>query len=175
METWKGIPIAPNYEVSDQGNFRKIKPSKTGPKTGPTPYIGNRGYELVGLTVDGKKKTFSVHRLVMLAHIGESCQQVHHKNGIKTDNRLDNLEYATPAQNRWNGTVAIDKQYARGDSHPNSKLNQHQVEAVHALRSLNWSAPKIAEVMGCTSTNIYYILKGKGWGHVAPTQSQSEE
>ena len=171
MEAWKVIPIAPNYEVSDLGNFRKIKPSKTGPKTGPTPWVSNKDYELVSMTVDGRQRAFQVHRLVMLAFVGESPLTVHHKNGIKTDNRLENLEYVTPAENRWHGTNTRDF-YKKGEVHPNSKLNPEQVEAIHALRKLKWSGPKIAKVVGCTSANIYTILKGKGWGHIDPTQTK---
>ena len=170
MEQWKIIPIAQNYEVSDLGNIRKIKPSKTGPKTGPTIWNDKDGYEQVSLTVNGRQKQFRLHRLIALTFLGESPYQVHHKNGVKADNKLDNLEYVTPAQNRWHGTVAIDANKPRGKDHHNSKLNEHQVEAIHALRELKWSGPKIAKVIGCTASNVYCILHGKGWAHIEPTQ-----
>ena len=57
------------------------------------------GYLYVRLTVDGIRKQRLVHRIVMLAFVGESDLQVNHINEIKTDNRLENLEYVTNKQN----------------------------------------------------------------------------
>lgn len=168
METWKTIPIAKDYAVSDLGNIKKTNPSKTGPKTGPTVWNDKDGYEQVSLTANGRQKQYRLHRLIALTFLGDSPYHVHHKNGVKNDNRLENLEYLTPVENRWHGVVAVDANKPRGKDHHNSKLNEHQVEAIHALRSLKWSAPKIAKVVGCTSTNVYYILKGSAWAHIAP-------
>ncbi len=59
------------------------------------------GYEQVRLRSGGKSMVYAVHRLVAICFIGprpEGCG-VNHKNGIKTDNRLDNLEYLTVAEN----------------------------------------------------------------------------
>ena len=44
----------------------------------------------------------TIHRLVLDAFVGEKLKgmQCNHKNGIKTDNKLENLEWVTPSQNR---------------------------------------------------------------------------
>jgi len=174
MTNWKTIPIATDYQISDSGDIRKPVHSKTGPKNNPKIKPDKDGYEIVHLSVRGRQKCFRVHRLVALTFIGESPFQVHHKNGVKSDNRVENLEYVTPAQNRWHGTNTLDS-YAKGQGHPNSKLNAEQVEAIHALRKLKWSGPKIANVVGCTSANVYTILKGKGWGHIDPSLAYSSD
>lgn len=60
------------------------------------------GYKVVCLHRDGKNKHPTVHRLVLIAFSGGDAPplQVNHINGIKSDNRLTNLEWVTASQNR---------------------------------------------------------------------------
>ena len=58
-------------------------------------YISNSWYVLI--LVNWKLQT--LHRLVMLVFIWDSKLVVNHKNWIKTDNRLENLEYCTRSEN----------------------------------------------------------------------------
>lgn len=63
--------------------FRNGKQVKT--------YTDRYGYEYLS----HKNKKYKVHRLVAIKYLGQSDKQVHHKNNIKTDNRLMNLEFVT--------------------------------------------------------------------------------
>lgn len=96
MEVWKKIKGFENYQISNLGNVKSIQPNKKEKilKFRYTKY----GYVRVMLV--GKKELL-VHRLVALEFIPNihNKPQVNHINGIKNDNRVDNLEWCTQSEN----------------------------------------------------------------------------
>jgi len=54
------------------------------------------------------RKSYHAHRLIMMAFVGFSDQEIDHINRIKNDNRLENLRYCTRRENQLN-TVSVDK------------------------------------------------------------------
>ncbi len=63
--------------------------------------LNTRGYNRVCLYKHWKQNPYSIHRLVAQAFITnpENKPQVNHKNGIKNDNNLENLEWVTASEN----------------------------------------------------------------------------
>lgn len=108
-ETWKVVRGYEGlYEVSDLGRIRSLgrvcrsknESVQQKRKRILTQEINANGYCRICLyDREGRSKHFAVHRLVMDAFVGESDLQVNHKNEIKTDNRLQNLEYCTSKEN----------------------------------------------------------------------------
>lgn len=96
-EVWKDIPNYEGlYEISDFGRVRSLYTNKI-----LKPSIDRYGYARFSATKNKTQKTLRVHRLVMEVFAPRvGALQVNHKDGIKLNNRLDNLEWCTDSENK---------------------------------------------------------------------------
>lgn len=96
-EKWIKAIGFPEYEVSNLGKVRRLKKSfGTRPLKELKPWDTKTGYKMVVLSTPEKRKYFLVHRLVFQSFNG-SCDglDVCHNNGVRADNRLENLRSDT--------------------------------------------------------------------------------
>ena len=100
--SWKPVVgFEEYYSVSDNGQVWSIRRHRV-----LIPKIDRYGYEVVGLSINGKVYHRTVHRLVAQAFLPNpyNLATVNHINEDKTDNRSVNLEWMSPADNDNHGT-----------------------------------------------------------------------
>ena len=114
-EIWKDIPgYSGLYQVSNLGRIMSFKNQYgRGPRL-MNGEITKSGYIQVCLN----KKRYKVHRLVAMAFVPnpDGLPQINHKNEIKTDNRVKNLEWCTGKYNVNYGTAIERRSKKRGKS-----------------------------------------------------------
>lgn len=124
-------------------------------------------YQIINLSkLDGSKRTFRVHRLVMMAfNPVENMDEleVNHIDGNKKNNKLENLEWCTASENQIHAFKTGLNKSRRGEESNFSKLTNDDVKKVFELKEKGLLQREIAEIVGCTRSNISYILRGKSW------------
>lgn len=102
-QIWKDISgYEGKYQVSNTGKVRSLNYQGTKGKVVRLKlYNNNHGYMMIELNKNGKKKKYSVHRLVALAFIPNPNNYpiINHKDENKTNNTVWNLEWCTPKYN----------------------------------------------------------------------------
>ena len=94
METYKIIPSLPVFEISQNGNVRRVG------VTNNLKGCITSGYSSVSLWMNGKQYRRYVHRLMAETYLGDcSTLQINHIDGVKLNNNLSNLEIVTATGN----------------------------------------------------------------------------
>ena len=166
MERWKPVlGFEGKYEVSDQGRLRNVQKG-AGHVTGRILRVGLnlKGYAQYTLGKYGGRHT--AHLLVMQAFVGPKPEglEINHKNGIRDDNRLENLEYCTKSENCLHLVRVLGKR--RGESHGNAKITEDDVREIRRLASEGVTQREIAKRFGITHPNVGYIVRKTAWPHV---------
>lgn len=129
------------YEISSDGVVRR---KDTGHILKPR--LSNKGYCLVWLCTNSKTEAKLLHRLVAEAFLEKENLQVNHINGIKTDNRVENLEWCSCSEN-------IIHSYENGMQKKNKKVrcvetNECFLSQVRAAKAYGIN---VNEISKCTT------------------------
>ena len=146
------------YQISNVGNVKSLGNDKTKKEKILKPAKNHKGYLFVGLCKQGKQKNHYIHRLVAQAFIDNpnNLEQINHKNEIKTDNRVENLEWCTPKQNNNYGTHN-QRSAANRINHPKRSKQVLCVETGKVYPS----AHQVERELGFAKSNIVNVCNGK--------------
>lgn len=175
------------YETSTKGNVRSVrrlmKMRVGGGKSFEEvrggcvlkPFPKAHGYMFVTLRhaasehAHKKLQIRSVHSIVCEAFHGtrpSTKHQVNHKDGNKTNNAPDNLEWMTPIENIQHSAFVIGT-HVKGSRCPASKLKESDIPAICTAFNSGTYIKDIARQYGVSTFVINSILSGKSWRHVA--------
>ena len=167
-EIWKFLP---EYnEIYMISNFGRIKNNKTNYimilKPDKFGYIRKRI----------RNKCYLVHRLVAKAFIPNiyNKKEVNHINGIKSDNRVENLEWSTARENILHayktglneGSRKASSLRTRGENHRNSKLKEADVLNIRKLRKMGEKVTNLANKYNICTSTVTEICNRKLWKHI---------
>jgi predicted XRE-type DNA-binding protein len=120
----------------------------------------------VVLFLNTKRTTKYIHRLVVEAFIGAipKNKEVNHKNGIRSDNEIRNLEIVSPKENVAHSFKFLNRKTIRGEDRYNAKLSEKQfVEIKKIIKQGHYNIKEIADIYGVQRTTVSKIKNKNNW------------
>jgi HNH endonuclease len=154
------IPGYPKYAADKAGNIWRVG----APRGKPLKPSLVKGYPRVMLCQNDIKTNHFVHLLVLLTYVGPKPpgREALHRNGIKTDNQLDNLCWGTRAEN-----IADKFRHGKqpfGEKAYQAKLTEDAVREIRA--AFSYQLDEMAQKYGVSRSAIEAARYGRNWKHV---------
>ena len=178
-EEWQVVPGLPHVEVTRNGRVRTAAYSVTRrsrwgndqtynfPAREITPRLHDNGYMRCSVQRDTKRGPLYVHRLVARTFVTGYMDGFHvnHINGVKTDNRPENLEWVPVEENTrhaWR-TGLVD---LRGEKSPSAVLTAPKVRAIRRALAAGVNTSTLSVIAGVSRATIKAIQDGASWTSV---------
>ena len=180
-EEWSTVKRSTDHEISNCGKIRRrIDSQNSNFKKGFVlkQQFNRKGYKYVLLYINRKRTTCLIHRLVLEAFVGPcpNGMNTNHKNGIKDDNNLSNLEWVTYSENLKHAfRLGLNKpQNQKGEKNKNAKLKNKDIRHIRKLlasdlfkqKNYKLTQTKIAKMFGVPQQTISAIKMGIQWFHI---------
>ena len=138
--------------------------------------IVDKKYLRVSLTKDGIQKTVKVHRIVLTSFTKTDGYPlvIDHINGIKTDNRLENLEFVTMKENIQRAVKLGLKPTRQEKTRKDAKLTVEQVLLVRKMLKHNFSNKHIRLAAMISSKDLYAIRNNRNYYSIQLEEDNTE-
>lgn len=123
--------------------------------------VSTNGYPAWIYKYEGKGYKVPVSRLLAVAEYGFDAvkdNHAHHKNGVKWDNRPDNIEVKTATDHL--------RDHQLGEGNTNNKLSEKEVREIKRRAESGEKHENIAEDVGCSRATVSDIYRGNSWSHL---------
>jgi hypothetical protein len=176
-EIWASIEGHEEYQVSNKGRVKSLaRQYKLNSHSSIIMHermmkfvMSNCGYLMVMISKrNTKTKNITAHRLVAKAFIPnpQDLREVNHINGIKWDNRVENLEWLSSSDNKKHGFKTGLYQPKLGESHSHARLTELQVLEIRERAKNGESGYSLAKIYGITQSHASAIITNKVWKHL---------
>jgi len=135
--------------------------------------VNKNGYCEVGLTIDGKRIFYKVHRLVAECYLSnpKNLPIVEHRDDIKTNNHVSNLMWSTHSNNNKNAYKSGLRKPVeiKGEQNGNSKLTEEQIKWIrdnYIPRHKEFGGISLTKKFGVKKAQISRIVKNETWKHI---------
>lgn len=165
MSYWKDIEgFKGLYQINPMGTVRSFAYGY--PKV-MKPHRMKVGY--MAITFGGRPRY--LHRLLAEAFIPnpDGKLYINHKDGDKTNNRLENLEWCTHQENMQHAQrtgLVPPSNIGPGEKSPAAKLTDSKVRSIKDMLAHGYSHQFIADMFGVAKGTIGWIKRGKTWAHI---------
>lgn len=168
MEEWRMIKGWERYEVSNKGRVRNVETCQI-LKARPD----KEGYMMLTFSIDCKRATKKVHRLVTEAFIPnpDNKPQVNHIDGNKANNSVGNLEWCTSSENHIHAYKFLGRK-ANTEKSGRAKKKVLCVDTGEIFESATDAAKSVNGYQGAISSvcrNERNTYKGKHWKYLKDT------
>jgi hypothetical protein len=158
----KKHPYWVNYGASENGSVYGSRGGEL------APMLHHTGYLVITVRKDGQQKQLRVHRFVWETLVGEipAGKVINHKNGIKTDNRLSNLELVSNQENIIHAWNELGRISVKGQDKPQSKITEKQALEIISMCANGFSNKEIGVLFNLHPNYISLIRHNKRWKHL---------
>lgn len=158
----KKHPYWTNYGASENGS---VYGSRGGVLA---PMLHHTGYSVITVRRNGEQKQLRVHRFIWETLVGDIPvdKVINHKNGIKTDNRLSNLELVSNRDNIVHAWEELGRISVKGEDKPQAKITERQAIEIISMCKKGLSNKQIAMLFNLHPNYISLIRHNKRWKHL---------